>query len=84
MRCKFTESCLANNKGVPISTPKPIIQKMNLIGGGTNADTNHIPAELKILWNIWWSADALQEHVFYTYILLQNGAYCCIRECKPP
>ena len=42
-----TESCLANNKGVPISTPSPIIQTMNLIGGGTNADTNHNPAAIE-------------------------------------
>ena len=33
--------------GVPISTPNPIIQKMNLIGEGTNADASHIPAAIE-------------------------------------
>ena len=41
------ESCLEKNRGVPISTPNPIIQKMNLIGGGTNMDTNHIAAAME-------------------------------------
>ena len=41
------ESCLANNKGVPISTASPIIHKINLIGEGTNTDTNQIPAAIE-------------------------------------
>jgi hypothetical protein len=47
-----TESCLANNKGVPISTASPIIQKINLIGVGTNIDANHIPAAIENPMNI--------------------------------
>src|SRR5919198_5613685 len=42
-----TESCLANNKGVLISTPSPNIQKITLIGRGTNIDANHIPAAIE-------------------------------------
>ena len=30
-----------------MSTPKPIIHNMNLIGGGTKTDTNHIPAAIE-------------------------------------
>ena len=41
------ESCLANNKGLAISTASPIIQKINLIGVGTNIDANHIPAAIE-------------------------------------
>ena len=58
------ENCLANNRGVHRSTPKPIIHNMNLIGGGTKTDTNHIPAAKEILWNTLWKSGARMEPVF--------------------
>jgi hypothetical protein len=36
-----------NNNGIPISTAKPIIHRMNLSGGGTNTDANHIAVEIE-------------------------------------